>query len=103
MKENRNLEEKLSGDMMKRNNAFRKIGLSQVNLKNVRIQNHLSQNFVIGNKKALLYTMRQYYENIGMDVFDYLPLSFHITKGIEDPEYARFLSYFYDRKKKSKK
>ena len=89
--------------MMKRKNAFKKIGLSQVNLKNIRIQNHLSQNFVIGNKKALLYTMRQYYDNNGMDVFDYLPLSFHITKGIEDAEYVRFLSYFYDRKKKSKK
>lgn len=71
--------------MMKRNMVFKKMGLTQVNLKNVRIQNHLSQNFVIGNKKALLYTMRQYYENSGMDVFDYLPLSFHIVKGTEDP------------------
>ena len=81
--------------MMKRNLAFKKMGLTQVNLKNVKIQNHLSQNFVIGNKKALLYTMRNYYENIGMDVFDYLPLSFHIVKGTEDQEYSRFLSYFY--------
>jgi hypothetical protein len=47
--------------MNRRNNAFKKHELGQVNLKTIRIQNHMSQNFVIGNKKALLYTMRQYY------------------------------------------
>jgi len=89
--------------MTKRNFGFRKLGLGLINLKTLRIQNHLSQNFVIGNKKALLYTMKQYYESNGMNVFDNLPLSFHIAKGIEDSEYARFLSYFYERKKKAKK
>jgi len=68
--------------MAKRNFAFRKLGYDQINIKNLRMQNHVSQNFVIGNKKALLYTMRQYYESNGMNVFENLPLSFHIVKGI---------------------
>jgi hypothetical protein len=68
--------------MAKRNFAFRKLGYDQINFKNLRMQNHVSQNFVIGNKKALLYTMRQYYESNGMNVFENLPLSFHIAKGI---------------------
>lgn len=53
-------------DMIKRNMVFKKINrFAQISPKTIRIQNHLIQNFVIGNKKALLYTMRQYYESIG--------------------------------------
>lgn len=91
-------------DMGKRNAAFKKLDLKmgQVDLKNLRINNHMCQNFVIGNKKALLYTMRQYYESRGEDVFESLPLSFHIVKGTEDSEYYTFLRYFYEKKKKNK-
>ena len=70
--------------MTKRNYLFKKYQLTQINHKNVKIHNHMSQNFVIGNKKALLYTMRQYYEARGENVFDYLPLSFHVSKGVDD-------------------
>ena len=44
---------------------FKRHNLAQVNYKTVKIHNHMSQNFVIGNKKALLYTMREYYESRG--------------------------------------
>ena len=91
--------------MSKRTAHFKRLnqGMSQINIKTLKMQNHMSQNFLIGNKKALLYTMRQYYESCNMNVFNYLPLSFHVTKGMEDPEYMRFLSHFYERRKKSKK
>ena len=95
----------MNEDMSKRTIHFKRqnLGLTQVNIKNLRMQNHMSQNFIIGNKKALLYTMRQYYESNNMNVFDYLPLSFHVTKGIDDPEYTRFLGHYFERRKKSKK
>lgn len=32
-----------------------------INYKNVKIHNHMPHNYIIGNKKALLYTMTQYY------------------------------------------
>ena len=81
--------------MSRRNSYFRRQNLSVIQMKTLRIQNHMSQNFVIGNKKALLYTMRQYYENSGENVFDYLPLSFHICRGMDDADFSRFLGYFY--------
>lgn len=61
----------MTEDMAKRNTIFKRLnqGVCQIPLKNVRINNHMCQNFVIGNKKALLYTMRQYYEGRGEDVF----------------------------------
>ena len=29
-----------------------------------------------------------------MNVFEDLPLTFHIIKGVDDPEYKRFTNYF---------
>ena len=48
----------------------------------------------MNNKKALFMNMKNYYEAIGEDVFDNLPLTFHI-KNIEDSEFARFKQYYY--------
>lgn len=81
---NRSIEDKISEDLSKRKNHLKKSEWITISPKTVRIQNHLPFNFVIGNKKALLYTMTQYYESIGEKVFNYLPLSYHIKKGIED-------------------
>jgi len=58
------------------------------------MHNHLEHNYFIGNKKALFYYMKRFYELNGMNVFDDLPLTFHITKGTEDEEYKRFLIDF---------
>lgn len=49
------------------------------------MHNHLENNFFLGNKKALFYNMREYYRHTGKDVFDYLPLTFHIKNGFNDP------------------
>lgn len=38
--------------------------------------------------------MKNYYEAIGQDVFDNLPLTFHIKTGLEDPEFHKFKSYY---------
>lgn len=51
-------------------------------------------NFYIGNKKALFYNLRQYYELINKNVFEIIPLTFHIKKGIKDPEYTKFFKEF---------
>jgi hypothetical protein len=42
------------------------------------MQNHLINNYVIGNKKALLKTMSLYYKKLDDFVFNYLPYTFHI-------------------------
>lgn len=51
----------MTEEMTKRSNHFKKQALTQINVKSIKIHNHMSQNFIIGNKKALLYTMREYY------------------------------------------
>lgn len=38
--------------------------------------------------------MKNYYEAIGQDVFDNLPLTFHIKTGLEDPEFNKFRNYY---------
>ena len=51
------------------------------------MQNHLMNNYVLGNKKALFNTMKNYYHHTGQEVFEYLPLSFHVKDGLEDKTY----------------
>lgn len=46
------------------------------------MHNHLINNYIIGNKKALFKTMSLYYKRKDDYVFNYLPHTFHIEKGI---------------------
>ena len=58
------------------------------------MQNHFAFNYFIGNKKAMFYCLRKYYEITQQNVFEFLPLTFHISRGTEDPEYRKFLRYY---------
>ena len=68
-----------------------------------RVHNHLSNNFYLGNKKALFYNIKQYCELVGQNVFDIVPLTFHIKKGFKDPQYKRFVAYYKRRQLLMKK
>jgi len=63
----------------------------------MKMCNHLESNFHLANKKALLWNMKSYYEAMKENVFDYLPLTFHVRKGFEDKEYQKFLEYYNNR------
>ena len=54
---------------------------------NEHVHNHLEFNYYIGNKKALFYNLKQYYELVNKDVFQVLPLTYHIKQGMADPQY----------------
>lgn len=60
----------------------------------LKIYNKLEDNYHLSNKKALFLNMRFYYESIGKDPFIALPITFHIKKGLEDPEYHRFKALY---------
>ncbi len=60
----------------------------------VRMCNHVEGNVHLGNKKAMYYNMRIYYEAMGKDPFEALPLTFHIKEGKADKEYAKFAETF---------
>jgi hypothetical protein len=34
---------------------------------------------------------------VGKDVFQYVPLTFHIKNGLKDPEYKKFVQYYEQR------
>lgn len=63
---------------MIRKKAFRFIEDSR----KVKIQNHFECNYFLGNKKALFYSMRKYYTLLKKDPFEFIPLTFHISKGV---------------------
>lgn len=62
----------------------------------VRLYAKLENNFHLSNKCSLFYNMRRYYEALGRDPFEVIPLTFHIKKGCtsEDQEYQAFLVKF---------
>lgn len=44
--------------------------------------------------------MKHYYEAIGEDPFNALPVTFHIKTGLDDPEWAKFQHYYESNKDK---
>lgn len=72
-------------------------------LENPIIHNHLPNNYHLGNKKALFYNLKLYYNLVNEDPFDYIPLTFHIRNGFKDEEYKRFVTYYNRRNNKIKK
>jgi tubulin--tyrosine ligase len=64
----------------------------------VKLANKIEDNYHLCNKKALLYNMKSYYESIGEDPFDALPVTFHIKEGLDDPNYLVFKEYYETHK-----
>jgi hypothetical protein len=57
------------------------------------IHNHLPLNGVLGNKKAMFYILKEYYRLINKDVFEVVPLTFHIRK-INDDQFKAFVEKY---------
>jgi len=66
----------------------------------LKMCNHLDHNYHLGNKKALFYNLREYCEKNKEDIFDIVPLTFHIENGKKDDQYLRFIDYFLKNKTK---
>ena len=46
----------------------------------IKVYAKIENNYHLSNKYALFYNMRKYYQAIGKEPFDVLPLTFHIKK-----------------------
>lgn len=70
-----------------------------------KLYNKIEDNFHVNNKKALFLNMKNYYEAMNMDVFENIPLTFHVKTGLDDPEFQRFKHYYhkYEEDMKNKK
>ena len=60
----------------------------------IRIHNRLEFNFNLADKKFLYINMKKYYQAIGENVFDFLPLTFQIDTGEDDPIFLDFIRIF---------
>jgi tubulin---tyrosine ligase len=49
------------------------------------IHNHMPGNGLLGNKKAMFYCLREYYNLMQENVFDVVPLTFIVNHGLLDP------------------
>lgn len=76
-----------------RSKSFISLKQEQYKSADMRIYNKIEHNFHISNKKALFYNLRSYYEIIEEDVFDVIPVTFHL-KTPDDPVYAEFEACF---------
>lgn len=47
--------------------------------------------------------MKIYYEAMNKDVFNAVPVTFHVKEGLEDPEFTRFKQYYYKEEDEIKK
>lgn len=56
----------------------------------IKLANKIEDNYHLCNKKALFVNMKNYYEAIGEDPFNSLPVTFHIKEGLTDPNYIAF-------------
>ena len=71
-----------------RNEFYRSKDITRIeNSHNLILHNHLQSNYYIGNKKALFYFLKNYCEQINENVFDIIPLTYHIVRGLEDSNY----------------
>ena len=72
---------------------------SDTSVDTTKIYNKIEGNKELCSKKRLFINMAGYYKSIGENPFKYIPLTFHITKGQKDPNYAEFLKKFKEFQK----
>jgi len=69
---------------------------------NMKICNHIEGNAHLGNKKALFYNMKAYYEAIAKNPFEAIPLTFHLSQGLNDIQFNEFVEEFMRIKEANK-
>ena len=51
----------------------------------------------------MFLNIRLYYEAMSKDVFNAVPMTFHIKEGVDDPEFHRFKTFYYKEEEEVKK
>lgn len=60
----------------------------------LKMHNKIEFNQHLTNKKGLYQSLKQYSQALNMDLFDFVPLTFHIKGGESDPEFIKFTEAF---------
>ena len=81
----RGLETRESVAQVLRGTRFSKLSLKDKRSR-LKIANRLENNFHLSNKKALFYNLKSYFDYLQKDVFQIIPVTFHVKHGLQDPE-----------------
>ncbi len=76
--------------------------ITSIDPRQQKISNHMERHYHISNKKAMFINLQRYYQIMGEDPFNTLPLTFHIRQGVGDPEFVRFTEYYDQLEEKRK-
>ncbi|OMJ86589.1 hypothetical protein SteCoe_11875 [Stentor coeruleus] len=71
----------------------------------IKMHNKIEFNQHLTNKKGLYQSLKNYCQALNLDILDFVPLTFHVTLGEKDPEFAKFTEAFnnnFDNEKKKK-
>lgn len=82
--------ENLGLNLIRYSNSYVSMNCEKIQSDQQRMCNKLEFNHCLTNKKGLFNTMKSYYEALGLNVFDKLPVTFNVT-GEKDPQYQDFL------------
>ncbi|OMJ74802.1 hypothetical protein SteCoe_26218 [Stentor coeruleus] len=84
-------------DFITKSSSFTHIGIKTTIIgSEIKISNKIEHNYNLSNKKALFYNLVRYYECIGENPFEYIPLTYHIKLGESDPAFKKFEEKFYE-------
>ena len=70
---------------------------------NIRMHNKIEFNQHLTNKKGLYESLKNYAKALNVDVFDFVPLTFHVKGGENDPEFLKFFEAFCNLEQDKKK
>ena len=85
----------LGFDLIFKSKQFAGMQCRQYSCSDFKMHNKIEHNFHLSNKKGLFFNMKIYYEAIGRDIFEVLPVTFHI-KHSEDQNFIEFEKCFND-------
>jgi tubulin---tyrosine ligase len=63
------------------------------NTSEIKMHNKIEHNFHLANKKALFFNLKHYYNAVGCDIFNVIPVTYHLIDA-EDPTFYEFEAYF---------
>lgn len=86
------------------NPNFVKLELNNAVMPNkLKVHNKLEFHNCLSDKKYLYRSMKAYYEAKSLKVFNYLPVTFHIVNGQNDPSFEKFESFYNKLSQKNQK
>ena len=83
--------------------SYTNLQTSIIDPMNIRMHNKIEFNQHLTNKKGLYQSLKNYCKALNFDLFDFVPLTFHIKGGEKDPEFLKFFEAFNNTEQEKKK